>query len=291
MKLVVTGSASFIGGVLLARCKERGIEVVGIDNAKPSAAGLCQADIRDPAVADVMPEKPVVVHLAAMSRDSDCRADPAGAIDVNVKGTLNIAAAAQKRKATQLLFASSEWVYGDVSNDQIQCEDQPIDITSMKSAYALTKIVGEQCLRLGCSLPGVTILRFGIVYGPRPANWSAVESLFDSVRTKDEISVGALRTARRFIHVDDIVSGIFAGLGRRGFEIFNLSGDRPVSLGEIIETSAKLLKRRPRVVESDPARPSIRNPDNSKARRTLGWQPAIDIEAGIAGLLRNSPTM
>ena len=281
MKLFVTGSESFIGRSLFARCKALGIEAVGVDSTTPANPASRQADIRDSALADLIPEGATVVHLAAISRDPDCRADPRGAFDVNVGGTLNVAAAAQKRKAANLIFASSEWVYGDVRNDEVQLEDRPIDVTTMKSEYALTKIVGEQCLRLACALPAVTVLRFGIVYGPRGTNWSAVENLFNAVRTQDEVKVGAAKTARRFIHVDDIVSGILACRDRAGFEIFNLSGDRPVSLGEVIETSARLLGRSVRIVETNPSQPSIRNPDNKKAREALKWRPVLDLESGL----------
>ena len=286
MKLFVTGSKSFIGRRLFVRCKALGIDAVGIDSVASAGTDSIQADIRDPAIADLIPEGAIVVHLAAISRDPDCRTDPRGAFDVNVNGTLNVATAAEKRKATQLIFASSEWVYGDVRNDEVQLEDQPIDVTVMKSEYALTKIVGEQCLRLTCTLPAVTVLRFGIVYGPRAANWSAVENLFNAVRTQDEVKVGAAKTARRFIHVDDIVAGILACRDRAGFEIFNLSGDRPVSLGEVIETSARLWGRSVRIVETNAAQPSVRNPDNAKARANLGWKPEIDIAIGLADLKR-----
>jgi nucleoside-diphosphate-sugar epimerase len=281
MKVFVTGSESFIGRALRARCRELGIEFIGVDSA---GEGALKADIRDPALADLIPEGAAVLHLAAISRDPDCRADPRNAFDVNVNGTINVAAAAQRRKASQLVFASSEWIYGDVRNDEIQREDQPIDVTAMKSVYAFTKIVGEQCLRMMCALPGVTVLRFAIVYCPRPTNWSAVENLFDSVRTRDVVTIGAAATARRFIHVDDIVSGILASLDRKGFEIFNLSGDRPITLGEIVAASSRLLGRKVELVESNPTQPSVRNPDNARARANLDWRPAIDLKAGLRSL-------
>jgi len=284
MTLFVTGSESFIGRALFSRCKALGIEAIGIDNVPPGSTASRQADIRDPAIADLIPEGTTIVHLAAISRDPDCRADPRAAFDINVNGTLNLVAVAQKRRAAQFIFASSEWVYGDVRNDEVQLEDRPIDVTAMKSEYALTKIVGEQCLRLGCALPGVTVMRFGIVYGPRAANWSAVENLFNAVRTQDEVKIGAAATARRFIHVNDIVAGILASRGRSGFEIFNLSGNRPVSLGEVIETSARLVGRSVKIVETNPAQPSVRNPDNAKARAQLGWRPTIDLQAGLTDL-------
>src|SRR5262249_43084608 len=136
MTLFVTGSESFIGKVLAARCRAEGIDLVGIDSVAPPGSGTRRADIRDPAIADLIPEGATVVHLAAISRDQDCRADPRQAYDVNVNGTINVGAAAEKRKAAQLVFASSEWVYGDVQNDEIQREDRPIDVTAMKSGYA-----------------------------------------------------------------------------------------------------------------------------------------------------------
>lgn len=287
VSLFLTGSESFIGRVLREQCRARGIAAVGIDSLAPDGPDSHvskKADIRDPAVADLIPEGAVVVHLAAVSRDADCRANPGAAFDVNVNGTLNIAAAAEKRRAAQFIFASSEWVYGDVRNDEVQLEDRPIDVTSMKSEYALTKVVGEQLLKLTCKVRCVTVLRFGIVYGSRASNWSAVESLFNAVRTQDEVKIGARATARRFIHVTDIASGILASRGRSGFEIFNLSGDRPVTLGEVIHTSTQLLGRTVIVTETNPTQPSVRNPDNAKARAMLDWKPAIDLPAGLGDL-------
>ena len=281
MTLFVTGAESFIGKALRARCERDGIALIGIDTHVPDSSPTLKCDIRDTAVAGLIPEGATVVHLAAISRDPDCRADPRTAFDVNVTGTLNLAAAAQARGAEQFIFASSEWVYGPVEDEGVQREDQAIDITAIKSEYALTKIVAEQCLKISFQLPAITVLRFGIVYGPRGSNWSAVESLFNTVRTQDEVKVGALRTARRFIHVDDIVSGILASRGRSGFEIFNLSGDRPISLGEVIETSARLSGRRPKVIEGQPTSANIRNPDNRKARAELGWRPALGLEDGL----------
>ena len=284
MSVFLTGSVSFIGRVVIQRCQELGIVVSGIDSNAPGNTISNQADIRDPEIADIIPEGATVVHLAAISRDPDCRSDPKGAFDINVTGTLNVAQAAQQRRASQLIFASSEWVYGDVANDEVQYEDSSIDVTSMTSEYALSKIVAEQLLKLSFSTLAVTVLRFGIVYGPRPSNWSAVEHLFEAVRTKDEVTVGALATARRFIHVNDIVSGILASRGRSGFDVFNVSGDRPVTLGEVIEESRRLLGREVAITEKAPEQPSVRNPDNSKARSQLGWKPTIDLVTGLTDL-------
>ena len=102
--------------------------------------------------------------------------------------------AQEKGKA---LFSSSEWVYSHYPNGEDVTEDTFIDITKHKSEYALSKLVTEANLRqryLQGYIP-VTILRFGIVYGPRPSNWCAVEGLLNQVRTKEEITVGSKQSS------------------------------------------------------------------------------------------------
>lgn len=291
MKVVVTGSRSFIGSALKRLCEVRGVGWAGVDVAGPPSREEQVVDIQSPQLAEVIPgDAQAIVHLAALSRDQDCRGQLERALAVNVGGTLNVLAAARARRIPQLIFASTEWVYGEVANGATQTEDQPIDVTRLSSEYAFSKLVAEQALRLAWQAdgPAVTVLRFGIVYGPRPAHWSAVESLVHAVRTQGEVTVGCLGTARRFIHVEDVASGILAAVGRRGYEVFNLSGDGLVSLGDILEVSRQLLGWQPRVVERQPGKPSIRNPDNTKARRELGWQPQIGLTEGVRMFLSAS---
>jgi len=288
MKVAIIGSEGFIATAFNKHCQDQNIEAVGIDTIPSEDPNHIVMDLRSPDIESAIPRgTDAIVHLAAISRDKDCRDNPYLAFDINVMGTLNLIRAAAKRDVKQFIFASSEWVYGEVANGAVQTEDQAIDVTRIKSEYALTKIVAEQNLRIAHeqgSCP-VTILRFGIAYGPRPSNWSAVESLFDSVGKQDSIKVGSKSTARRFIHVDDIATAIGSAIGRIGFDIFNVSSDKLVTLGDVIKESSSLLNKHPNVVESDPQNVSIRNPDNSKARRELGWSPKIDLSTGLTTLL------
>lgn len=198
-------------------------------------------------------------------------------------GTLNLIDAAEARGARQFVFASSEWVYDHFVEGVAKTEDDVVDAAKLTSEYAFSKYVSEINLRQKArhGFCPVTILRFGIIYGPRRENWSAVESLLNTVATKDEVTVGALATARRFVHVADIAEGILAAVGQGGFEIVNLQGRALVSLGDVIETSKALLGRDPKIVESNPAAPSIRMVDGDKARALLGWQPRIGLEEGL----------
>jgi nucleoside-diphosphate-sugar epimerase len=287
MKVVVTGAESFVGRVLVPHLLQQGAQVIGIDAVKPSFPGGLAADIRNPEVADHLPENAdAVVHLAAISRERDCAADPRLAYDVNVTGTANVIACAHRRGVRQVVFASSEWVYGDVANEAVQDENTVIDPRRVLNEYAAGKLAGEMALNVAVrrGLPAGTVLRFGIIYGPRLDNWSAVEALLNAVRTKDEVTVGSLATARRFIHVRDIVSGIVASLGRTGFEILNLAGSELITLKRVIDLSRVATRREPRIVERDAAAVSIRNPVSAKAQEALGWKPSVPIEQGIAEL-------
>ncbi|MCC7237550.1 MAG: NAD(P)-dependent oxidoreductase [Bryobacterales bacterium] len=289
--IAITGSESFIGARLCAALDARGQEWTGLDTA-PRQRRTRRGDIRGPAVAEWLPEDGTLIHLAAVSRDGDCRRNPREAFDVNVGGTLNLIDAARRRGVRRFVFASSEWVYGEVANDEVQREDAPLDAQRLVSEYALSKLAGERLLAGAARQGGfeaVTVLRFGIVYGPRKANWSAVEMLHDAVAHEDHVEVkGSLATARRFIHVEDICAGILAAAGRAapGFRVFNLSGDWLVTLGEVIETSMRLTGRKPPVREGAPRAVSIRNPDNARARAELGWAPAYGLAEGLATLAR-----
>ena len=284
MKLFITGSSSFIGQALIERCDAHGITVVGVDLSASQRSDCYVADICDPNIAMQIPEGvDAIVHLAAMSRDGDCRDQAQACFAANVMGTLNLMSAAMARNAKQFIFASSEWVYDNFEPNVEKQEDALINIANLQSEYALSKLVSEANLRQKYrhGFCPISILRFGIIYGPRKDNWSAVEALLHAVATKDEVTVGALATSRRFIHVTDIAEAILAAVGLPGFEILNIQGGCSVSLGEVIATSKTLLQRNPRVIETAQKSPSIRLVSGEKAGNMLSWQPRVNLEAGL----------
>ena len=172
--LFITGAESFVGKRLLKHCADLGVKYQGVDIVASEDLNISQMDICDTDLSKIIPEGAIVVHLAAVSRDSDCAANPTLANKINIEGTLNLLRSAQKQNAGQMIFASSEWVYGQVSNDDEQRESDDLRIDLLDSVYAITKAIGEQYLRLLRNDTDVTVLRFGIIYGPRPSNWSAV---------------------------------------------------------------------------------------------------------------------
>jgi len=290
MKIVITGSESFVGQELIKECQKQKIDVLGLDLKKTSTLNyeFLVGDIRSEDFPNLIPEGvDAVVHLAALSRDPDCKNRAYECFDVNVMGTLNVARAAMAQNAKQLIFASTEWVYGDFKEGEIKDENTPTDIATLNSEYALSKLVSESNLRqqYQYGLCSTTILRFGIIYGPRKNNWSAVESIFSSTKHNDEITVGALNTGRCFVHISDIAKGIIKSIGLPGFNIIGLEGDKLVTLGDIINAGQLIFHKTIQITESNPDQVSIRNVSNKKAKQILGWQPEINLEEGLKTLL------
>ena len=87
MKILITGSESFVGKDLIAKCKEAKIEVIGIDSIKPENPNyeFYQKDIRSDQIDDLIPSGiDALVHLAALSRDQDCAGKAYDCFDINV---------------------------------------------------------------------------------------------------------------------------------------------------------------------------------------------------------------
>ncbi len=284
MKIFITGSEGFIGRELISQCQSQGIEVFSVDFVKGSRPHHYQADIRSKEVINLIPESAdAIVHLAGLTRDPDCKNRAHDCFSANVMATLNLIEGAEKKNVKQFIFASSEWVYDNCSDREIKTEDSLINIANHTSEYALSKLVSEANLRqkYQYGFCPTTILRFGIIYGLRKNNWSAVESLFNAVKNENEVSVGSLKTGRCFIYVSDIVSGIIKSIGLKGFNIINLEGDNLITLGEVIDVSKKILNKNPKIIEKDSSNFNIRRVSNKKAKTLLKWQPEIDLETGL----------
>jgi len=289
MKILVTGSESFVGQELIKQCLDQNISVIGLDIVKKSNLNYSfySYDIRDENIHEIIPEKlDAMIHLAAFSNPYECKGKPILSFDINVMGTLNLIKNALKKNTQQFIFASSEWVYGDFHPDEEKDENSSIHIEDLTSEYALSKLVSESNLRQQF-LQGfcdTTILRFGIIYGPRENNWGAVESIAHTVKTQNEVIIGSKKNGRRFIHVSDIASGIIKSLGLKGFNIINLSGNEMIILDKLITTCEKLYSKKVKTIEKDPLKINIRNPSNSKAKKLLNWEPQIKLAEGLQSL-------
>jgi len=286
--IVITGSESFIGKKLISSLLEKNEKIVGFDLVEKSQNyDFVKIDIRSQNLEQHIPKNAdVLIHLASLSSDPLCKGKSYETFDVNVLGTLNLIRAAIKKNVKQFIFASTEWVYEGFTGNEEKDEDSLIDITQHKSEYALSKLVSEINLKqeFNNGLSNATILRFGIIYGPREKNWAAVESIANMVKHNDEVTVGSLKTGRRFVHLNDIVQGIILSIGVKGFNIINLTGNKIITLEDIIKTSEKLYHKSIMITEKNSTNISLRNPSNQKAKKILKWNPEINLEDGLKSI-------
>jgi nucleoside-diphosphate-sugar epimerase len=278
--IVITGADGFVGRALNDRLQNLGFQTICIDS-NPISGGTLKADITSSEISVLIPENAIIVHLAAMSTDSMCKQDPISAISINMIGTINLVNIAVEKKCKQFVFASSEWVYGDTDGKIEKNENSAIDISGLTSIYAVTKAAMEPIINQMLNNTNSVILRFGIVYGPREKSWSAVERLLVDVSEKEVIEVGSLENGRCFVYIDDLVDGIISSFSANGNQLFNLSGNELVTLGDVIKTSAKILSKNVKVQEVDSKKFVQRNLSNLKAKETLGWEPKIDLYSGL----------
>jgi UDP-glucose 4-epimerase len=283
--LVITGSSGFVGEKLATEAIERGFEVIGIDS-RSSSVLKCQQirlDLIHEDFYHLIPKGSTVIHLASLSTDSLCRENPTLAIDANLKATMLVLINSKKAEAEHFVFASSEWVYPEKSDFVEQRETDRLELTDLNSLYAISKLVGESLVRTSCEIPH-TLLRFGIVYGPRAFPGSSAESLALKVFNNEEISVGSAKTARRFIYVDDLVEGILkvVEMGANSIDSrpINLAGADLISLSEVVKTVNQLLGKSISIIDGG-KQASIRNPLIDFSMEKFGWSPKTNFSTGI----------
>lgn len=287
--LVITGSSGFLGEKLALCAMQEGYEVIGIDLKKNNRLPCHQLllDLVFENFYEEIPQNSTIIHLASLSTDRACTENPIAALDVNLRATALLLENARKSKATHLLFASSEWVYPELPNPIAQSEADELKLNAVNSLYAMTKLFGESLIRVESKVP-YSILRFGIVYGPRFPPGSAAESIAWKIYLDEEVKVGSSATARRFIYINDLINGILKcikiGPSYLNQKILNLSGSELVSLNDVVCTSNRILKKSARIIESS-ASPSIRNPVIDRAVELLNWKPKVDLESGLAACL------
>ena len=172
MKIIITGSESFIGKEIIRQCKGKEIEIIGIDviEKENSEFEYHKINITEQEIINVIPENvDVIIHLAALSRDPDCKGKAFKCFQNNVMGTLNLMNCAKEKNVKQFIFASSEWVYDQFEENQSKNEEAPINALSLTSEYALSKLTSEINLKQEYQngFCDVSILRFGL--GPKLA--------------------------------------------------------------------------------------------------------------------------
>ena len=283
----MTGSSGFIGQKLTQHLLSLGHEVTGIDLMRSNIVHLreIEIDFRDEEIKKYLNEDTILIHLAAVSTDSESRQSPLNAIDTNIYGTQKLIEMCKQVKIKKFLYASSEWVYPETTEVVAQFESETLSTNNLNSLYAISKLVSEDLIRVTSEDLDYSILRFGIVYGPRILPGSSLESLVLQVLKNNKIEIGNKKSARNFIYIDDLIDGIIHSIFySKPKETYNVSGDESISLEQIINlTSEKLNKKTEFKDLGKPA--SIRNPVNVKAKQKLNWSPNVSLEKGVENCL------
>jgi UDP-glucuronate 4-epimerase len=247
MRILVTGSAGFIGSALTLKLVARGDEVIGIDNlndyydVKLKHARLrenkasplyidVKADLEDrDAIAEVFSKyKPQgVVNLAAQAGVRYSIKNPHAYIDTNIVGFLNILEGCRHHAVEHLVFASSSSVYGANTNMPFSVHhnvDHPLSLyAASKKANELMAHTYSHLYRLP-----VTGLRFFTVYGPWGRPDMALFLFTQKILEDKPIDVFNYGQHRRdFTYIDDIVEGIIRTLDRIPKANTAWSGNRP----------------------------------------------------------------
>lgn len=312
-KFLITGAAGFVGFHLCNTLLATGAEVVGLDafidaydprlkrwRAQQLATAwprfrCVEGDVTDPAqiemarnlaaenfaLADWTPD--VVVHLAARAgvRESVC--DPTLYYQVNVVGTLNVLEFCRRRKVPKFVLASSSSVYGA---NAIQPQRESLSTDAPCSPYAASKKAAEVTAYTYHALHGldVSVLRFFTVYGPAGRPDMSVFRFIRNIAEGDPIIVyGDGTQSRDFSYVDDVVRGICSATLPFHYHTFNLGGDHPVVLNDVIAGIARRVGREPVIDRREPHPADIPATwaDITQARNLLDWEPRVRIDEGL----------
>ena len=284
MKILVTGTAGFIGSHLAQRLLERGDEVVGIDNLNDyydvtlKQARLARfsdhprythitADLADRAAIDAAfaTHKPQrVVNLAAQAGVRYAAQNPHVYVSSNVTGFLHVLEGCRHHGVEHLVFASTSSVYGADTKmpfSEHQGTDHPLTL------YAASKKANEAMAHSYAHLYGIpcTGLRFFTVYGPWGRPDMALFLFTRAILAGEPIKVfNHGKHKRSFTYVDDIVEGVIRSLDRppgtdpawRGdapdpassgvapYRIYNIGNEQPVELLRYIEVLEQCLGRK-----------------------------------------------
>ncbi len=307
--VLVTGAAGFIGSHVAQALLARGDSVVGVDNFDPfydraikernladlkvdaeeSRFGFHEIDICDTSAFDavVAKAKPAgIIHLAAKAGVRPSIEDPTGYARANVMGTSSVQNAAASHGVERLVVASSSSVYGN--NERVPfSEDDFVDAPI--SPYAATKkaceLIGHTHWHL-TQMP-TAMLRFFTVFGPRQRPDLAISKFMRAIHEGRPITMfGDGSTSRDYTYIGDIVTGVLAAydrIDRFGYRIWNLGGDHPIRLDELIAKIGSVVGKEP-VVEHHPMQPGDVErtwADITSSERDLGYAPSTSIEQGL----------
>jgi UDP-glucuronate 4-epimerase len=312
MRILLTGSAGFLGYHAARTLLVKGHAITGVDDLNPyydpalkqarlaqleghNAFRFARTDIADPAALSAAAggeRYDVILHLAAQAGVRYALKDPAAYTRSNLVGHQNVLEFARRHEGlAHLIYASSSSVYGNDTAAPF-CEDARAD--KPVSYYGATKRAGELLSHSYAELFGLkqTGLRFFTVYGPFGRPDMAYWLFTDAILKGRPISVfGGGKLRRDFTYIDDIVAGLLRivevpfrmqgdGAPHRLYNLGNSHPEEVLSLIRLIE-SATGKKARVEQAQGPPGDVRETYADISRAARDFDFSPRLKLEEGI----------
>jgi len=298
---VVTGGAGFLGSHLCEHLLEKGFRVLCVDNLETSSLenlehlrGDAFVFLNHDMVEHLEVEEPVdvVYHLAALASPIDYLRQPLHSLKVGSYGTHNALGLAKIKRARFLLFSTSE-VYGDP-----QVHPQPesywgnVNPIGPRGVYDEAKRYAEALTMAYHSQQGVdtAIVRIFNTYGPRMRSHDgrAIPNFMRQALEDAPITVyGDGSQTRSFCYVDDLIRGLHLLAESDEHLPVNLGNPGEFSILELAQTVIRVTSSKSEIVfEALPIDdPQVRQPDITRARQLLSWEPEIELEEGLRRML------
>ena len=296
-RVVITGAAGFIGSHLAEALLERDFSVIGIDNLltgdTANIAHLRNRDfefIKHDVTNYIYIEGPVhyVLHWASPASPIDYLELPIPTLKVGALGTHKALGLAKAKGATFVLASTSE-VYGDpLEHPQRETYWGNVNPIGPRGVYDEAKRFAEAMTVAYHRYHGLDtkIVRIFNTYGPRMRvnDGRAVPAFISQALRNEDVTIfGDGRQTRSFTYITDLVDGVIRLMLSTANDPVNIGNPRETTIAEIASTIVRMTGSTSRLVYKDlPVDdPKVRQPDITRARTLLQWEPHVDLEQGL----------
>jgi dTDP-glucose 4,6-dehydratase len=306
-RVLITGGAGFLGSHLCERFLAKGYEVIGMDNLITGDIANVEHLFGDPCFhfeqrdvteyIHVVGKLDAILHFASPASPIDYLELPIQTLKVGSLGTHKVLGLARAKNARFLLASTSE-CYGDpLVHPQSEDYWGNVNPVGPRGVYDEAKRFAEAITMAYHRFHGIDtrIVRIFNTYGPRMRlNDGRVLPAFMPQALKGEnLTVfGDGSQTRSFCYVDDLIEGIWRLFNSDEVQPTNIGNPREMTILEFaravieITGSTSELEFRPLPIDD----PKVRQPDISKAREVLGWEPKVPLEEGLKVALESFRT-
>lgn len=296
MKVLITGVGGFIGSNLAAAHLSQGHQVIGIDNFSTGnhenlkelqGLTLIEGGVIE-SLGQVSDDVNIAYHFASPASPEKYMALAMNTMEVNTGGTLSMLQFC-KRTGARFVFASTSEIYGDpLVSPQTEDYWGNVNPIGPRSVYDEAKRFGETLVAHFQREENINagIVRIFNTYGPNmdPFDGRVVSTFIRQALKREPLTVfGDGSQTRSFCYIDDLVRGIMAMGQSSDPGPINLGNPRENTLLELAKMVTDIVGGSGEIKFLDIPQddPKKRNPDISKARSILGWQPTVSLEEGI----------